>query len=76
VGRIARFAASARVFLLEVDRGGEQEVGLASDVAIRHADGRPATAAELRPGQRVEVIGKRTGGGALVAERITLLAGP
>jgi hypothetical protein len=73
-GELRRVAASARVLLVAVDGQGDQEISLAPQAALRHADGRPAQLGELRPGDRLELRAQRTGPGALVAEELTVLA--
>jgi hypothetical protein len=73
-GDVTAFAASARVLQVRVDGGGERQVSLAPSAAIRRADGSAGTAADLRPGQRVQATGRSSGDASLVAEEIVLLA--
>lgn len=73
-GQLQRVAASARVLLVAVDGQGEQEISLAADASVRRADGRPAQLGDLRPGDRLELAARRTAAGALVADRVTIVA--
>ena len=69
------FAASARVLQLRVNGGGERQVSLTPNATVRRADGTLATAADLRPGQRVQVTGRRGADDALVADEVTIVGG-
>jgi hypothetical protein len=72
-GELRRVAASARVLLVAVDGQGDQEISLAPQAALRHADGRPAQLGELRPGDRLELRAQRAGPGGLIAEEVIVL---
>jgi len=72
-GDVTNFAASARVMLVRVDGDGERQVSLAESAAIKHADGRAASPAELRPGQRIRATGRGSGDAGLIADEVVIL---
>jgi hypothetical protein len=72
-GEVTTFAASARVLQMRTDGGGERQVSLAPNAAIRRTDGAPAPSADVRPGQRVQVTGRPGADGALLADEVVLL---
>lgn len=72
-GDVTSFAASARVMQVRVDGGRERQVSLAASAAIRRADGSAGSAADLRPGQRVQATGRVNGDAGLVAEEVVVL---
>jgi hypothetical protein len=75
-GEVTSFAASARVLLLRAGAGVEQQVSLTPDVVVRRSGGGTATTADLRPGSRVQVSGRRGADGTLVADQVTVLSTP
>jgi hypothetical protein len=74
-GEVLNYAASARVLQLKVG-GTTREVSLAPNAAIRRADGAPASAADMRAGEQVEVVVAPSSDGALVASALTIVRGP
>jgi hypothetical protein len=75
-GEVTSFAASARVLQLRASAGAEQQVSLAPDAVVRRSGGGAASTAELRPGSRVQVSGRRGADGTFVADQVTLLSTP
>jgi hypothetical protein len=71
-GEVVAYAASARVLQVRGADGREQQVSLAPNVVVRRADGTVTTAAELRAGERVLVVGRRGAQGTLIAEEVSL----
>jgi hypothetical protein len=72
-GDVVTFAASARVLQIRVDGGGERQVSLAPSAASRRPDGSPGTAADLRPGQRVQATGRASADAGLIADEVVLI---
>jgi len=73
-GDVTQFAASARVMEVQVDGGGRRQVSLSPSATIRRADGSTGSAADLRPGQRVQATGRVSGDAGLIADEVLLLA--
>ncbi len=74
-GEVLNYAASARVLQLRV-AGTTREVSLAPNAAIRRTDGAPASAADMRAGEQVEVVVAPSSDGSLVASALTIVRGP
>jgi hypothetical protein len=56
--------------------GSTREVSLAPGATIRRADGAPASAADVRAGEQVEVVVAPSGDGSLVASALTIVRAP
>lgn len=74
-GEVLNYAASARVLQIRVG-GTTREVSLAPNAAIRRTDGAPASAADMRAGEQVEVVVAPSSDGSLVASALTIVRAP
>jgi len=72
-GTVREVAASAKVLTLDAPDNGFSTVALTDATRLIRPDGGVLSGNELRPGIRIQAVGRPGDGGALIAEQVNVL---